>query len=36
MSIAELVKTRLVNAGAFDAVPTLLTLNPMPALTPVE
>jgi Rrf2 family protein len=36
MSIAELVKTRLVNAGAFEAAPTLLTLNPMPALTPVE
>jgi Rrf2 family protein len=36
MSIAELLRTRLANAGPFASAPTLVTLNPMPALAPVE
>jgi Rrf2 family protein len=36
MSIAELLRTRLANAGQFDVAPPLLRLNPVPALAPVE
>jgi Rrf2 family protein len=36
MSIAELLRTRLANAGPFASAPTLVKLNPMPALAPVE
>jgi Rrf2 family protein len=36
LSFAELLRTRLASAGNFEASPPLLTLNPLPALAPVE
>jgi Rrf2 family transcriptional regulator, iron-sulfur cluster assembly transcription factor len=36
MTISDLLRTRLANAGPFDMSPPLVSLNPVPALAPVE